>query len=199
MAKNDGQIVIKKYANRRLYNTGTSTYVTLDDLAVMVKKGEDFTVQDAKIGRRHHPFGADADHLRAGIEDRQHAAADLLPAPAHLVLRRPDADGRAELSGAFHAGLHGRSRRRCASRSTRPSATPRWLKNLQLPMQLVEEQVRRNTEMFQQAMQMFSPFGAVAKAAEDERGRRKASDPRDLNELKDQLKALQEKLDRLGE
>ncbi len=38
MAKNDGQIVIKKYANRRLYNTGTSTYVTLDDLAVMVKK-----------------------------------------------------------------------------------------------------------------------------------------------------------------
>ena len=50
MAKNDGQIVIKKYANRRLYNTGTSTYVTLDDLAVMVKKGEDFTVQDAKSG-----------------------------------------------------------------------------------------------------------------------------------------------------
>ena len=50
MARNDGQIVIKKYANRRLYNTGTSTYVTLDDLAVMVKKGEDFTVQDAKSG-----------------------------------------------------------------------------------------------------------------------------------------------------
>jgi polyhydroxyalkanoate synthesis repressor PhaR len=50
MAKNDGQIVIKKYANRRLYNTGTSTYVTLDDLAQMVKKGEDFTVQDAKSG-----------------------------------------------------------------------------------------------------------------------------------------------------
>jgi len=50
MAKNDGQIVIKKYANRRLYNTGTSTYVTLDDLAQMVKRGEDFAVQDAKSG-----------------------------------------------------------------------------------------------------------------------------------------------------
>ena len=37
MAKNDGQIVIKKYANRRLYNTGTSTYVTLDDLAVKTR------------------------------------------------------------------------------------------------------------------------------------------------------------------
>ncbi|MFN4207518.1 MAG: polyhydroxyalkanoate synthesis regulator DNA-binding domain-containing protein, partial [Agrobacterium albertimagni] len=38
MAKADGEIVIKKYANRRLYNTGTSTYVTLEDLAKMVKK-----------------------------------------------------------------------------------------------------------------------------------------------------------------
>ena len=50
MAKNSGPVTIKKYANRRLYNTGTSTYVTLDDLAVMVKKGEDFTVLDAKSG-----------------------------------------------------------------------------------------------------------------------------------------------------
>src|ERR1700743_2319899 len=43
-------ITIKKYANRRLYNTGTSTYVTLEDLADMVKNGEDFTVVDAKSG-----------------------------------------------------------------------------------------------------------------------------------------------------
>ena len=42
--------VIKKYANRRLYNTGTSTYVTLDDLAQMVKREEDFVVYDAKSG-----------------------------------------------------------------------------------------------------------------------------------------------------
>ena len=43
-------IIIKKYANRRLYNTGTSTYVTLEDLATMVKGGEDFLVEDAKTG-----------------------------------------------------------------------------------------------------------------------------------------------------
>ena len=42
--------IIKKYANRRLYNTGTSTYVTLEDLAEMVKRGEEFEVQDAKSG-----------------------------------------------------------------------------------------------------------------------------------------------------
>src|SRR5579862_5344634 len=41
-------VTIKKYANRRLYNTGTSTYVTLEDLAAMVKGGEDFVVYDAK-------------------------------------------------------------------------------------------------------------------------------------------------------
>ena len=50
MAKSEGPVTIKKYANRRLYNTGTSTYVTLEDLATMVKNGEDFAVSDAKTG-----------------------------------------------------------------------------------------------------------------------------------------------------
>src|SRR5579883_2086471 len=50
MAKPDEPVIIKKYANRRLYNTGTSTYVTLEDLAAMVKAGEDFIVYDAKSG-----------------------------------------------------------------------------------------------------------------------------------------------------
>src|ERR671925_2352063 len=50
MAKSAEPITIKKYANRRLYNTGTSTYVTLEDLATMVKEGEDFVVYDAKSG-----------------------------------------------------------------------------------------------------------------------------------------------------
>ena len=48
--KSEGPVTIKKYANRRLYNTGTSTYVTLEDLATMVKNGEDFAVFDAKTG-----------------------------------------------------------------------------------------------------------------------------------------------------
>src|SRR6476620_8828481 len=50
MANTDTPTTIKKYANRRLYNTGTSTYVTLEDLAAMVKSGEDFLVYDAKTG-----------------------------------------------------------------------------------------------------------------------------------------------------
>src|SRR5467141_194657 len=47
-AKSEDPVTIKKYANRRLYNTGTSTYVTLEDLATLVKAGEDFVVFDAK-------------------------------------------------------------------------------------------------------------------------------------------------------
>src|SRR5579862_8964296 len=43
-------VVVKKYANRRLYNTATSSYVTLDDLAKLVKEGGDFVVYDAKTG-----------------------------------------------------------------------------------------------------------------------------------------------------
>src|SRR6476661_10707034 len=50
MASDAKPVVVKKYANRRLYNTGTSTYVTLEDLAKMVKDGEDFVVYDAKSG-----------------------------------------------------------------------------------------------------------------------------------------------------
>ncbi len=66
-------------------------------------------------------------------------------------------------------------------------------KNLKVPLQLVEEQVRRNTEMFHQAMQMFSPFMAAPPAKET----RKA-EAKDIDELKEQLRALQTKLDNLG-
>jgi len=49
-AKGDEPIIIKKYANRRLYNTHTSSYITLDDLAGMTREGQDFQVLDAKTG-----------------------------------------------------------------------------------------------------------------------------------------------------
>tara|TARA_E500000305_G_scaffold100800_1_gene93976 strand:- start:212 stop:781 length:570 start_codon:yes stop_codon:yes gene_type:complete len=49
-ASGDEPIIIKKYANRRLYNTHTSSYITLDDLARMTREGQDFQVLDAKTG-----------------------------------------------------------------------------------------------------------------------------------------------------
>ncbi len=50
MPKPEEPLVIRKYPNRRLYNTGTSTYMTLEDLACMVRRGKDLVVYDAKLG-----------------------------------------------------------------------------------------------------------------------------------------------------
>ena len=65
-AEQSGPITIKKYANRRLYNTATSSYVTLDHLCQMVKDGVDFAVFDAKSGDDITRTGADPDHRRGG-------------------------------------------------------------------------------------------------------------------------------------
>jgi polyhydroxyalkanoate synthesis regulator protein len=75
-------------------------------------------------------------------------------------------------------------------------------RNMQIPMQMVEDQVRRNTEMFQQAMRMFSPFGhntapSAGTTANSQAGTKKA-DAKDLDELKEQLRALQTKLETLS-
>src|SRR4051812_25820306 len=50
MAKSSGKVTIKKYANRRLYDTESSSYITLDRLAQMVREGREFEVVDAKSG-----------------------------------------------------------------------------------------------------------------------------------------------------
>ena len=50
MANSDRPIIIEKYANRRLYNTGTFAFVTLDELAAMMKRGKNFLVYDSKTG-----------------------------------------------------------------------------------------------------------------------------------------------------
>ena len=198
MAKKDGDIIIKKYANRRLYNTGTSTYVTLDDLAVMVKNGEDFVVQDAKTGD-------DITHsvlTQIIFEQESKTGNTLLPVSflRQLIAFYGDqmqmvVPTYLEQSMQAFTAQQGQMREQISKAfGDNPMA-----RNMQIPMQLVEEQVRRNTEMFQQAMRMFAPFGTMGKDASDEAERRKATEGRDLNELKDQLRALQEKIDRLGE
>jgi polyhydroxyalkanoate synthesis regulator protein len=192
MAKNSGTITIKKYANRRLYNTGTSTYVTLDDLAVMVKKGRGLRCPRRQERRRHHPFGADPDHLRAGIKDRQHAAARLLPAAADFCLWRPVADGVPSYLEHSMSALT-EQQEQVRAQITKSFGDNPMARNIQLPIQLVEEQVRRNTEMFQKAMQMFSPF-ALAHSAPSEEAPKKSDTSKDIDELKSQLKQLQDKI-----
>jgi polyhydroxyalkanoate synthesis repressor PhaR len=190
MARNDGQIVIKKYANRRLYNTGTSTYVTLDDLAVMVKKGEEFTVQDAKSGD-------DITHsvlTQIIFEQESKTGNTLLPISFLRQLISYYGDQMqmvvpSYLEHSMQAFTDQQSQMR--EQITRAFGETPLVKNLQMPIQLVEEQVRRNTEMFQQAMRMFAPFSGAPQPPKETR----KAEAKDLDELKEQLRALQAKLD----
>ncbi len=90
-------VIIKKYANRRLYNTDTSTYVTLEDLAEMVRGRARLCRLRRQDRGRPHPFCPDPDHRRAGKPGHQPASHRLF-APAHPLLRRLDAEAGAELS-----------------------------------------------------------------------------------------------------
>ncbi|WP_160007741.1 polyhydroxyalkanoate synthesis repressor PhaR [Rhizobium sp. 18055] len=192
MAKNEGQIAIKKYANRRLYNTGTSTYVTLEDLAEMVKKGEDFTVQDAKSGD-------DITHqvlTQIIFEQESKTGNTLLPISFLRQLITYYGDQMQMVVPSFlEHSMRAFTEQQVQMREqvTRAFGETPLTKNLALPMQMVEDQVRRNTEMFQQAMQMFSPFKAPTAAAKE--GRK--AEAKDIDELKEQLRALQSKLDSL--
>jgi polyhydroxyalkanoate synthesis repressor PhaR len=195
MAKTDGEIVIKKYANRRLYNTGTSTYVTLEDLAQMVKKGEDFSVQDAKSGD-------DITHsvlTQIIFEQESKTGNTLLPISFLRQLISYYGDQMQMVVPTFleHSmKTFADQQTQMREQMTRAFGETPLTKNLQMPIQMMEEHVRRNTEMFRQAMQMFSPFGA--NGAPERGDAKKAPDARDLDELKEQLRTLQTRLDSMG-
>lgn len=197
MAKADGQIIIKKYANRRLYNTGTSTYVTLDDLAIMVKNGDDFVVLDAKSGD-------DITHsvlTQIIFEQESKTGNTLLPVSflRQLISFYGDqmqmlVPGYLEQSMSAFTAQQDQMREQISKAFGEAPVA----RNMQMPLAMVEEQVRRNTEIFQQAMKMFSPFSGngAAQAAEEEKPK---ADSQDLRDLKDQLRALQTKLDSMDE
>src|SRR3978361_551442 len=149
MAKSDQPTTIKKYANRRLYNTGTSTYVTLEDLAAMVKDGEDFLVYDAKTG----------DDITRSVlaqiifEQENKAGQNLLP-PTFLRQLIRCYGARMQLVGQNsldqpHAPLP-REQDKRRKHLTNTFSGP--------PFAPLEEHVRRNMELFQQTFSMFKPF-----------------------------------------
>ncbi|MBW8640602.1 polyhydroxyalkanoate synthesis repressor PhaR [Hoeflea sp. WL0058] len=197
MTKVDGQTVIKKYANRRLYNTGTSTYVTLDDLAVMVKDGDDFVVIDAKSGE-------DITHsvlTQIIFEQESKTGNTLLPVSFLRQLITYYGDQMQMLVPSYleHSmSAFGAQQEQMREQITKAFGETPITRNMQAPMQMVEEQVRRNTEMFQQAMQMFSPFAKTA-GNTPASGTKSKSGNQDIQDLKDQLRSLQEKLDSLGD
>ncbi|HMK80934.1 MAG TPA: polyhydroxyalkanoate synthesis repressor PhaR [Xanthobacteraceae bacterium] len=195
MAKPEGPVTIKKYANRRLYNTGTSTYVTLEDLATMVKNGEEFAVYDAKTGE---------DITRSVltqiiVEQESKEGQNLLPINFLRQLIRFYGDSMQKFVPSYlEVSLESFTREQEKFRqqmSQAFGATPFG------PM--VEEQVRRNMEMFKQAFSMFTPFArrdeeAGAGGEGEKTAAAAGSSATDLDELRRQLADMQKKVDKLG-
>ncbi len=178
-------VTIKKYANRRLYNTGTSTYVTLEDLATMVKTGEDFIVFDAKTGE---------DITRSVL--------------AQIIFEQENKEGQSLLPIAFLRQLirfYGDSMQMLVPRFLEASIDSLSKEQGKFREQMaqafgvggfgpLEDQVRRNMEMFEKTFAMFAPFA---------RGQSKPTDKPpsaggEMDELKRQLDEMQKRLDKLG-
>lgn len=200
-AKNE-PVTIKKYANRRLYNTGTSTYVTLEDLAEMVKKGEEFTVQDAKTGDDiTHPV---LTQIIFELENKE--GQNMLPISFLRQLISFYGDQMQMIVPSFlEQSMIAFSKEQERLREQMKAAfgkTPIDVMKMATPMKALEEQTRRNMEMFQNAMRMFSPFPAASQVAEPPAKEPAAKEPggksAELQELKDQIAAMQRKIDSMG-
>ena len=190
-------VVIKKYANRRLYNTATSTYVTLDDLADMVKKGTDFVVYDAKSGDE-----ITRSVLTQIIFEEESKGQNLLPIKFLRQLIHFYGDSmQAFVPGYLEMSLESLTKEQDKLRQQLAEV---WGAD---PFKAMQEQTERNMAMFHDAMRMFNPFAAAmanqqqAKPQEQAKPRDTAaaqSNKDDLQTLKDQISAMQRKIDAIA-
>ena len=189
MNKPEGPVTIKKYANRRLYNTGTSTYVTLEDLATMVKNGEDFAVFDAKTGE---------DITRSVltqiiVEQEGKEGQNLLPINFLRQLIRFYGDSMQTLVPRYlEVSIDSLTKEQEKFRNQMVQAFG------VTPFGPLEETVRRNMEMFKQAVSMFTPPFARREEGSTEPNTAPPS-PSDLDELKRQLADMQKKVEKLSD
>ena len=185
-------VTIKKYANRRLYNTGTSTYVTLEDLAAMVKNGEDFVVYDAKTGE---------DITRSVLtqiifEQENKEGQNLLPITFLRQLIRFYGDSMQMLVPRYlEVSIESLTREQEKFRQQMAQAFGVGA------FSSLEEQVRRNMDMFERAFAMFAPFARRESQGAETPLESEKSPPKsgDIDDLKRQLEEMQKKVDRLSE
>src|SRR5580693_5969810 len=151
--KAEGPVVIKKYANRRLYNTQTSSYVTLDHLAQMVKEGTEFEVQDARSGE-----DITRSVLTQIIFEEEAKGQNLLPIKFLRQLIRFYGDSlQAFVPGYLDMSMDSFTKNQGAMRG-------RIAEAMGGGNQMVENLTRQNLAIFERAMQMFSPFSGATRA-----------------------------------
>lgn len=192
------RVTIKKYANRRLYNTATSSYVTLDHLARMVKDGTDFAVFDAKTGE-----DITRSVLTHIIVEEENKGQNLLPIDflRHLISFYGDSLQAVVpnyLDHAMHAFARNQEQMRGAVQDALGGLNP---------FGQFEEMGKQNMAMFENAMKMFAPFyganggqaanaGAAPAPSAGPDGKAAADE---LEALKTQLAQMQAQLDRMSE
>ncbi len=192
-------VIIKKYANRRLYNTDTSTYVTLEDLAEMVRGERDFVVYDAKTGE-------DLTHsvLTQIIVEQESRGTNLLPIGFLRQLIRFYGDSMQKLVPSyleFSLDKLVRQQEEYRQRFAHTFGTAAF--------EAMQEQVRKNFAAFERALGMFTPFpktsgtpaeenGAAAKPAETTPAKPAAPSDDEIATLKAELSAMQQRLEQLS-
>ena len=195
-------ITIKKYANRRLYNTQTSSYVTLDYLAQMVKEGTDFVVYDAKSGE-----DITRQILTHIIVEEEGKGQNLLPISflRHLISFYGDS-----LESVVPNYLENSMQAFAQNQEQMRDYMQNTLGDLN-PMNQFEKMGKKNAAMFEETMKMFMSYfpGAVAGKGEPKSKEGTApsspdpapgSDGEDggqLDELRGQLEQMQNQIDKL--
>ncbi len=187
------KVVIKKYANRRLYNTASSSYVTLEHLADMTREGVDFVVFDAKSG----------DDITRSVltqiifdEENRGDGKNLLP----IQFLRQLIGFYGNQMQAFLPSYLEMSLQTFAQQQERMRAQFGGPFGQATGMAAFDDQVRQNMVLFERAMKMFSPF-AYGRGEEPAAGAAPApagGDDDSLNELKKQVEAMRAQIDKLA-
>lgn len=187
-------VTIKKYANRRLYNTATSSYVTLEHLATMVKEGTDFVVYDAKSGE-----DITRQVLTHIIVEEEGKGQNLLPIGflRHLISFYGDSL-QAVIPNYLDYSMKAFARNQEQMRDYMQGTVGDMS-----PFGQFEEMGKKNMAMFEEAMKMFMPFHAGTGSAKKPAGKKaKAADSQEaaddqLDDLQSQLQQMQRQLDKL--
>jgi polyhydroxyalkanoate synthesis repressor PhaR len=183
-SKSEGPVVIKKYANRRLYNTQTSSYVTLDHLAAMVKDGTEFEVQDARTGE-----DITRSVLTQIIFEEEAKGQSLLPIKFLRQLIRFYGDSlQTFVPGYLDMSMESFTKNQGAMRD-------RIAEALGGGNQMIENMTRQNLQLFENAMAMFSPFGAAAKSE----AKSPPKPTEDIADLKEEMEAMRKQLAELSQ
>ena len=185
-------VVVKKYANRRLYNTATSSYVTLEDLAKMIKDGGDFIVHDAKT---HEDITRSV--LTQIIVEQEQKGQNLLPISFLRQLIGFYGDSMQFLvPGYIEQAMVAFARNQEQMRNTLRATFGIF------PFGQFEEMGKQNMALFEQALKMLSPYGAGGEPQKPAAGATAPTEPVDapdprLQRLESQLDAMRKQLDAL--